>query len=142
MAALTQDCKLEWKPGNELGYPVAAGKIIYGGALCALNAQGYLVPASDTSGLKIAGVAVERADNTQGADGEATAVVRRHGVCRCAIAAATQADVGKTAYAVDDQTVALAAGSTQKVYAGVIAGVINGTAVWVDLDRAGVYPTT
>jgi hypothetical protein len=142
MAALTQDNKLEWKPGNELPYPVAANALIYGGALCALDSTGNLVRGSDTAGLKFAGVAVDRCDNSLGAAGAVTATVRRRGGFRCAIAAATQADVGKAVYAVDDQTVALAAGSTNKVYAGVIAGVIDGTHVWVDFDRAGVYPTT
>jgi len=142
MTALAQDQKIEWRPGNELGFPVAAGALIYGGALCALNSSGNLVRASDTAGLRFAGVAVERFDNGNGAAGELTATVRRRGVFKCAIAAAAQADVGKTAYVVDDQTVALAGGSTNKVYVGVIAGVIDGTHVWVDLDRAGVYPTT
>ena len=142
MTALAQDRKIEWRPGNELEYPVASGALIYGGALCALDLQGNLIPASDTAGLLLAGVATDRFDNSLGAAGELQAVVRRRGVIRCAFATtATQAVVGKAAYAVDDQTVALAAGSTGKVYVGVITGVIDGSNVFVDLERAGVYPT-
>jgi len=142
MTALTGDRRLERRDGVELDFPVAAATRIYGGALVATNTSGYLVPGGDTAGYKFAGVASGWFDNTSGANGELIAVVRRRGVINCAIASAVQADVGKSVFLADDQTVAFAAGTENKIYVGVIAGVIDGTNVWVDIDRAGVYPTT
>ncbi len=65
------------KDGELIGYKVAASTLIETGKLAALNAAGYLVPASDAAGLKVVGMSEETIDNTSGADGEKTALVRR-----------------------------------------------------------------
>ena len=59
------------KGGELVAVPVAAGAVIDGGTLVAVNATGFAVPAAGTSGLTVVGVAGERVDNTGGADGAA-----------------------------------------------------------------------
>jgi hypothetical protein len=134
--SLSKDRRLERKDGVEQGFPVKTGSTIYGGALVATDATGYLVRGSDTAALIFQGVAMERQDNALGQNGDLTCIVRRRGLIACLIAAATQADVGKNVFLADDQTVALTASSTNKIFCGVIAGIIDGTTVWVDIEPA------
>lgn len=88
-------------------FGVAASTTIYAGALVAINASGYLVPMSATTGLTAVGTAMEAADNSGGANGDiACAVDHRiaqmvnNGTNSVAIT-----DIGATVYAEDDQTV-------------------------------------
>src|SRR5690349_19645246 len=55
--------------GRERVGLVAGTTKIYKGSVIAKNASGYLVPAADTVGLRVVGVAQEQIDNTAGADG-------------------------------------------------------------------------
>lgn len=138
MTALSNDKQYQRRDGDVVGYPVEAGKIIYLGALVGLNAARYAEPAADAAGMRFAGVATHsRCDNSAGADGDATVVVYRRGLHRLAIATAvTQADVGKNVYAVDDQTVDLAAATTNDVWIGTIVKVESAAVVWVDIEPA------
>lgn len=89
--------------------PVAASTTIYKGALVAINASGYLVPASADRNLRVVGIAEDGADNSAGSAGDLTVVVLR-GVYLFAnsstTAAVSDADIGRFCYAVDDNTVA------------------------------------
>lgn len=134
--ALTSDHNLERTDGVQLAFPVNGTSKIYAGALVAVDADGYLVPGADTAGLIFQGVALEHKDNTSGADGALICVVHRRGLIKCAIAAATQANVGDKVYLVDDETVGLAATTTNDIYCGIIAGYIDATHVWVDIEPA------
>jgi hypothetical protein len=109
LAALTANHDAERKDGILVAYKVAARAVIYKGALVCLNAAGYAVPAADEAGLTFVGVAYERGDNAAGDDGDVSARVWKDGSFRVAMAAPRLEDLGKTAYVVDDDTVALSA---------------------------------
>lgn len=134
MTALTQDFQIERRDGDIQEYPVVADDIIYGGSLVAVNAAGYALPGSDTAGLIFQGVAEARADNAGGAAGDINVEVRRRGVFKLtAGSAVAQANVGDPVYLVDDQTVDIAADTTNDIFCGVIVGFIDSTHVWVDI---------
>ena len=107
----------ERKDGILVSYKVAAGVLIYKGALVCLNAQGYAVSARDEGGLRFVGIAYERGDNTGGLTG-ASVRVWKDGSFRVPMAGAAREDLGALAYAVDDNTVALDTGFS--VYTGTI----------------------
>ena len=138
MTALTHDRSTEYSLGDLLAVPVAAGEHIYGGSMVCLNAAGYAVPAADASGLVLAGVAVQGADNAGGADGDAGVIVRRRGryhfKCQSAL---DQSAMGANVYVVDDQTVtADAADVTHEVAAGVVDRVEDADNCWVAVGAA------
>jgi hypothetical protein len=137
MTALTMDRNTEYSLGDLLSVPVAASTCIFAGSLVCLNASGYAVPAADTAGLLFAGVATAQADNSGGVDGDLSVVVRRRGRFRFGSASSLdQSSVGEKAYASDDQTVALAAGVSNSIAAGVIDRVESSSSGWVSIDAA------
>lgn len=149
MTALTTDRNTEYSLGDLLSIPVAAGETIFAGSLVCLDADGYAVPAADTSGYTFAGVATAKADNASGSDGDVEVVVRRRG--RFRLASATALDQGATGaqvYAADDQTVAVAGEVTNDVPVGVVDRVEEAADCWVSIDagvltgRAWTAPTT
>jgi hypothetical protein len=89
--------------------PVAAVHIRQG-VMVAINLSGYLVEASADPALRVLGRAEEEVDNTGGSPGDLTCKVKR-GIFGWTNSAGTQAigdlHVGRTVYAVDNQTVAL-----------------------------------
>lgn len=130
MAALAKDRVTPYRELTDLGYPAAANAKIYAGALVMLSATGYAQPAASAAGLKVAGVAQGYVDNTGGADGAKIVVVRQGCFKFVNGDAIAQADVGKIAYAVDDQTVAK--GASGKSPVGVIVEV-EADGVWVNV---------
>ncbi len=136
-AALTQDKKSEYKDGVEASYSVNGGSKIFAGALVAFDANGDIIPGADTAALVFAGVSLEYQDNTGGVDGDKNVLVRRKGVFRMKSSAAlTKANVGNKVFLVDDQTVALAATTTNDVWCGNIVEFISSTEAWVDIELA------
>ncbi len=137
MAALTADRNTEYSLGDLLSVPVAATETIYAGALVCTDADGYAVPGADTAGLTFAGVATARSDNAGGADGDVSVVVRRRGRYKLDYQGwLTQAGMGAKVYAVDDQTVDAANGTTNDIQVGIIAKVDGPGESWVDIDAA------
>lgn len=126
MAALTKDRNTPRRAGERLALPVAAATTIYAGALVARNASGDAVPAANTAGLVVVGRAEAQADNSAGAAG-ALMVEVQTGLFAYAHAGLTRADIGKTVYVADDQTVTLTPGNR------VVAGVL------VDVDDDGAW---
>ncbi len=108
---------------------VAETTKIYAGAIVAVNAGGYAVPAADIAGLIVQGRAEEQVDNLTGANGAKKIAVSR-GVFRYDVASITIANIGDTATVVDDQTVGLAAGTTNDIAVGVIEEV-DTVGAWV-----------
>ena len=106
----------ERKDGVLVSYKVAAGAMIYKGALVCLNDSGYAVPAHDELRLKFVGVAYERGDATDGAD--VTVRVWKDGSFRVTMAGAAREDLGADAYVVDDNTVGL--DTSFSIFAGTI----------------------
>ena len=108
-----------------LTYPVAAATIIYAGALVALNASGFAVPASASAALKCVGRAETKVDNSAGAAG-ALAVDVHPGVFffdqGSGADAIVRANLGSYCYASDDHTVNLTDAGGVRPLAGVILG--------------------
>lgn len=130
MTALVQDRQTQKRDGEEFNRPVAAATKIFAGSLVALNAAGYLVPGSVSTTLKVQGRAEEYVDNSAGGNGDATCKVRRGVFLYNNDGTVALADVTKTAYIVDDQTVADNDGSSARSAAGVIEDV-DSDGVWI-----------
>ena len=112
---------------------------LYKGTLASLDADGYLKKASDTAGEKFVGVVFETVDNSTGSDGDASARVWQTGTFEFAFSGtATQADVGKAVYAVDNNTVALAATTTNDVPVGFITEFVSASKVRVAITPHAV----
>lgn len=137
MTAAAADRNTPRKDGVLVPTPVVADDCIYGGTLVAVNAAGFLNPGSDTVGLIFHGVADGRADNSGGAAGDIKCNVRRKGLFLMTMGTAiTQANIGDKVYLVDDQTVDLAANTTNDILCGVIAEYYSTTQAWIDIEPA------
>ncbi len=139
MAALTEDRQTrllsvgrEWRT-----FPVAASATIFAGAMVALNASGYLVPATTSSTLLCVGIAQAPADNGSGANGDLECEVDT-GIGRYNNSSAadeiTIAEVGDDCYAVDDQTVAKTDDGGTRSKAGKVH-LVDSTGVYVDFRK-------
>lgn len=132
MTALTADRSTLSRPGDQVVHPVAAGVRIFAGALVALTATGFATPATSVTGLRGLGRARQQIDNRDGADGAQSILVDR-GVFGWANAGdVTRSDIGGTAYAVDDQTVAADDGTGTRSAIGTIID-LDAASVWVEL---------
>lgn len=132
--ALSADRNTPMKDGELIAVPVAAAKKIFAGALVAANATGFATPGATATTLTYLGRAEETVDNTGGADGAKTVMIRRGKAFKFKNStgdAVTQAELGKTCYIVDDETVSKsnAGGNTQSA-AGKVVGV-DTDGVWV-----------
>jgi len=128
--ALTKDRNTHNRDGKLVSHPMAASKKIYAGALVVLNATGYAEPGSTATTLTAVGCAEEQADNSAGNNGDRAVLVRR-GVFKFKnhTDAVTRAEIGKTCYIVDDETVAKTNGTSTRSAAGKV----------IDLDSDGVW---
>lgn len=137
MVALTADHAARSRAGTRFADPVKAAAIIYKGALVVLDADGDAMPGDTIANgaAQARGVALHQADNASGADGAMTVEVER-GCFLFANSAASdeiaRADIGGTAYVVDDRTVAKTDGSSARIAAGIIRDVDAG-GVWVEI---------
>lgn len=132
MAALTQDRNTPERANKEFQYPVAAAAKIFAGSIVMLNATGFAKKATVATGEKCVGVAQEQVDNTGGADGAIDVKVKR-GLFRFANdGTVARVDIGGTAFAVDDQTVADNNGTSTRSAVGVIRDV-DTVGVWVEI---------
>lgn len=130
MTAATQGRNTKRREAKLVGHPVNTGATIYAGTLVALlTANGNAVP----GGTAASGAAVGVAQDTVTGDGAAKVEVWRGEAFQFANSAAgdliTRADIGGTAYLVDDQTVAKTDNSAARKAAGKI----------IDVDAAGVW---
>lgn len=90
--------------------PVAAATTIRQGVMVAINLSGYLVEASADPSLRVLGRSEEYVDNSAGAAAALDCKVKRGifgWINSATTLALSDAHVGRTAYAVDNQTVAL-----------------------------------
>lgn len=130
--ALAKDRNTPMKDGELISVPVASSTTIYAGALVVANASGYAAPGSVATTLTYLGRAEEYVKNA-GADGAASVLVRRRKAFKWlnhGADAVTQAELGKTCYIVDDQTVAKTSGTSTRSAAGTVVGV-DSDGVWV-----------
>ncbi|MEO0861549.1 MAG: hypothetical protein AAFY65_13110 [Pseudomonadota bacterium] len=137
MAALTDNRNTFERGGDVLSGPVAAGVLIYAGALVVRDAAGNLLPGTPGAGDFGVGRAEERVDNTGGAAGDATVRVKvgkfRFNNSAGANAIA-RANIGAVAWIVDDNQVALADGGGTRSPAGIVHDV-DDQGVWVRFDE-------
>lgn len=135
MVALTKDRNTVRRDGVQFNDPVAASTRIFAGSLMCLNAAGFAVPGSTSTTLKARGVAQEQVDNRDGAAGDLR-IESRRGVFPFVNSTSTdeitRADIGATAYIVDDQTVAKTSATNTRSVAGVIRDV-DSDGVWVEI---------
>ncbi len=139
MAALTADRNTRTKAGGTARHckgKLAAGVVIFLGALIAKNAAGNIVPASDTAALVVVGIAEESISNSGGIAGAkeveyvtgvtaefvnaggAIVLASSHGLC----------------YVADDQSVTTAAVAVNDVKAGIVQE-YSAAKVWVFVDE-------
>lgn len=131
MSALSANRNTPRREGVRNTDPVAAAKHIFAGSLVCLDASGNATPGATATTLTARGRAEEEVDNSAGAAGDLT-VTSIPGTFRFANSGADpidRADIGGTAYIVDDQTVAATDGSSSRSAAGRI----------IDVDSAGVW---
>lgn len=128
--ALTEDRNTTMKATEVLVVPMAANTRIFAGALVVADATGHAAPGSPALDLTYLGRAEEFVDNRGGAAGAARIEVR-HGKAFCWAndGTITQAHLFKTAYIVDDETVA----------AGDATGTRSAAGRIVDIDTHGVW---
>lgn len=129
MAALTSDKKITIADSGikTQDYKVKGAAVIYQGATVAVDAGGYLVPASNTAGLKVVGFALQACNATGAGDGVKSCQVGEARIFRANAAAGdavTQAHIGKKVYVADDQTVRSTAGNA--VVAGYCLAIEDG----------------
>lgn len=132
--ALSTDRNTPYKDTELVGVPVATAVKIFAGALVAANAGGFATPGAVAATLTYLGRAEESVDNTAGADGAKTVLVRRKKAFKFLNHGAdpiVQADFGKTCYIVDDQTVAKTSDTAARSAAGKVVG-IDADGVWVE----------
>lgn len=138
MTALTQGRNTPEALGAQRVGGVAAATTIYIGAIAMRNAAGYLTKGQTATGLVGVGRAEETVINS-GAAGERT-LTYKPGTFKFANSAAgdliTIADIGKPAYAVDDQTVAKTSGTNTRSIAGLVDAIDADGGVWVRFDEA------
>jgi hypothetical protein len=139
--AATASRNTDTRPGNSISLPLAAATKIFKGTLVARDAAGRAVPASDTAGLRVVGMAAEDVDNSAGL-ADALSITIELGIFQfenSATNAVDPDDIGKMAVVEDDNTVAET--STNRVCAGRIIEVST-AAVWVDTRYAFFGPRT
>lgn len=133
MANQTTNRDYKRQQAESLPYKAAAVKA-YIGELISLNASGYGKQAGDVAGEKFVGVCRQDVDNSAGAAGDKDIIVWATGAMEFAFSGtAAQADVGKQVYAVDSQTVALAATTLNDVLVGRITEVVSASVVRVKI---------
>lgn len=131
--ALANDRNTPFKDGELVAIPAAVAKI-FAGSLVAINAAGYATPGAVATTLRYGGRAEEQVDNTTGAAGDKSVLVRRNKAFKWLNHGAdpiVQADLFTTCYIVDDQTVAKTNGVNTRSVAGKVIQ-IDADGVWVE----------
>jgi hypothetical protein len=132
--ALTADTKFGHITGPQEFRKLKGATTIYkGAATMVVNGEGYLKPLADVENGIFMGMAILPADNSGGADGAETVRLLTAGFMVLKLTGVTEADVGKVAYAVDDEEVVLT-GSTWSVPVGQVWRVHSTNYAWVRFD--------
>lgn len=130
--ASTSDRDTLRRDGVGFVLPVAAAVRLFAGRMVGLNANGYAVAGDSAAAVAIVGIAQERVDNRNGADGEQSIDVRRGTFqLKAGAAGITRAAYGQPVKAVDDGSVALVGADTAAIVAGIVRDVDAG-GVWVE----------
>jgi hypothetical protein len=134
LAAETQRKRRRLEDQESERFPQAAVKI-WKGALVALNTSGFATNAADTASFRIIGVATETVDNSAGAAGDKSIIVEwNHWELFTSSGVAATAE-GAEATVVDNDTVGVAADTTNDVLVGEIVKYDGSNKVWVAVRR-------
>lgn len=134
MAALTADKGLQHQGNLELRSVVmAASQTIYKGAMVAINTSGLAKPASNTANEVFIGIAAEKVISA--ASGTYEVPVYITGAFLLDATSLDQADVGKTVFVSDDQTVTDANAAANTVSVGVLLKYVSASKVWVEIGQ-------
>jgi len=130
MTALSAPRLVSEKAGDTSTAPVAADTKIWQGALVVMEG-GVAMPGKTALSLVVLGIAEETVDNSGGIAGAKKVTARRRTIRLVNLAsdALTEADIGKDAYLVDDQTVAKTAATNTRSVAGKV----------IDVDAVGAW---
>lgn len=132
--ALLQDRNTKMQNAKLISVPLAASAVTFAGGMAVVDANGYGASASTALNLTYLGRFEEAVDNTGGANGAKTALVRRGKAFKFnndATDPVTQASLGKVCYIVDDETVAINDGTGTRSAAGIVVGV-DSDGIWVE----------
>lgn len=130
-AALSEERNTPERSGDFYSLTVCSNVVIYKGAIVSRDADGYAIPAGDTTGTTVIGCAPLTADNRAANYHASRTIAIAPGIFGWAHTGFTDADIGQLAYVLDDQTVTPATNVTYDIVAGVIVDV-DGTTCWVD----------
>lgn len=111
-------------------HPVIASDIIYQGAAVGDNGSGYARPLQ--AGDPFRGIALKRADNSDGSAGDERVEVLTKGQVKLSISGLAIDDVGKDVYASDDDTFTLTQGSNTRI--GYVARFVSSGVGMVELQ--------
>jgi len=137
MTGLTEDKELQYTEGVELPFEMLAEAEVFAGSYACVDADGYAQPGADAAGLIFEGVAIEHVTNVGGLSGAKKVVLRRRGLVKTTLGTAiTIANVGDGVFLADDQTVDLTGNVNNNIYCGIIAGYIDTTHAWIDIEPA------
>ena len=129
---LTQDRATPTRANRDHHDPMAAAVLIYAGAIVMLDAAGNAVSGKTATGLTPRGIAREHVDNRSGIIADKS-VPSANGCHRFINdASITRAEIGSTAFVVDDETVAKSDGGGTRSMLGTIIDV-DVIGVWVDI---------
>jgi hypothetical protein len=117
---------------QDVNDPVAAGQKIYQGAIVMLDAAGNAIKGAVATGLTPRGVAQALVDNSAGIAGDETIAARKGCFRFKNDTSVARADIGGTAYVVDDETVAKTDGTGTRSALGEIIDV-DASGVWVEI---------
>lgn len=132
--SLTADRHTPYQDGELIPVPVAASVKCFAGGMAVANASGFAAPGTAATSLTYLGRFDEHVDNSAGANGDKTVLVRRGKAFKWKNSGSdpvTQASFGKVCYIVDDETVAASDGTSSRSPAGVVLGV-DADGVWVE----------
>jgi len=137
MTAIAARKDVRRQPGEVVSFKQAAVKI-WEGALVSVNAAGYVTNATDAANDLFVGVADETIDNSVGAAGDKEIQVRVGGIVNVVSGfSAAQSNLGDPVYVTDNQTVDLAATTTNDVLVGRIVEVTSASKLRVALVGLG-----
>jgi ribosomal protein L36 len=132
MAASTAARDSQFKDGILQNVPVGVAKINKGTLVSVQIADGSAYPARSGTATDIfMGEALETVDNSAGAAGAKSILVRRKGSIVVICSGFAQTDLGAIVYAADDQTVTKTSTNNQKV--GKVTEFISATSVRIDM---------
>lgn len=138
LTVLTADVELPSRGSPGIGLALSVGvDIIYKGALVNVNAAGFLIAAGDTASETCVGIADENVDNSGGSAGDLVCKVLSGRAFLITATSLLQTDVGTLAMVVDDDTVEVAAATSNDVEIGYIIEFVSVTSVWVYIPEGG-----